>query len=166
MYCSGLVRWWIVFDIICTLSLPYFQHHGFQSFGLWHPPHGLYLKLWRVDMPIWLLVGAVIVLRRRTAYQWPIYAIGSLALFGWAARYPDQWPGTLVQLEIHLLAFVCTLLGGYSIGAQQYALAALFMVTAAGLYPSPWHDIRLELMLAQAACYLAIAFGSRATVLS
>ena len=148
-----------------------------------------YSALWPYSAAWMVLCRGAVVLHHCKPRWW--VAVPALGMHLWATGYPNRWPHSWLQAEIHTVAFCCLLFGLALLSSQQgqrscvplpkrrypwairgepgrvigintqthrYALAALFVGTAAGLYPVPWATwLRPYLMGYQAACYLAIA---------
>lgn len=153
----GFLRWWIAWEVGMTLALKLIWMR-------WH----VYDPFWRVAEPVSMVLAAGFVLSRAVPQRWPFYALAAAVVHGWAMKYPNRWPNSYLQLEIHLCAFVFLLLGLFMLShpkRENAAITVLLLVTAASFYPMPFgamgggfpHDLRIWLMLVQSGCYGVIA---------
>ena len=157
-----LLRWWIAYQLVLTVALKLIWLQ-------WH----VYDPLWRAAEPIGMILLAAAVLKLTTPRRWPVYGIAALVVHCWAAGYPNRWPGTWLQAEIHIMAFCYLALGlvclsGVARNATTrtckeslhvaWTLAAMLLGTAAAYYTAPWHpEVRAWLMWFESACFLALA---------
>lgn len=144
----GFLRWWITFEVTATILLKL----------IWLRCH-VYDPLWRVAEPVSMALAAAVVLERARTDRWPFYALAAGVVHGWAMSYPEKWPGSWLQLEVHVLAFVSLMMGLLMVTGRKHApIAALLLLTAAAYYAAPWNPgVRVWLMYLQAGCYLWVA---------
>ena len=152
---QGLLRVWITYEVLATVALK-------ASWELWHA----YKLGWMIAEPISMVLAGAVVLERSKPQRWPFYALAAAVVHGWAMEYPNRWPGSWLQLEIHLVAFSSLLLGLFMLGSlpkrENAAITVLLLMTAASFYAVPWHmDIRVPLMYGSAGVYFWIATQCR-----
>jgi hypothetical protein len=126
----------------------------------------LYATLWPYSAGILAVLGGAVVLERAKTDRWPFYALAAACVHGWAYSYPNKFPGSYLQLEIHATAFICLLYGLLLLSGgtcrRTLPIAVLFLITAAAYYPLVWHmEARIPLLFGQAICYAIIAILSR-----
>ena len=146
----GLLRCYLAVDAVVTMAV-------------WLAPDSRYDKIWRFVVPFLLLFRLAVSATRSERRKWPFYALAACAVHVWAVDYPNRWPESWLQGEIHAVAFGC-LLGGLAMLPERRnaAVTALFLGTAAAMYAVPWAMwIREWLLVWQSGCYVWMAVTDR-----
>lgn len=132
--------------------------------NLGDPEPTWYSVLWPWSMAWMVGCKGAAVLQACKPRWW--VAVPALGVHAIAAGYPQRFPGSLLELEIHAVAFCCLLFGWALLiecrtckeRLRVAVLSALFLGTAATYYELPWAMwLRPWLMWYQSICYLALA---------